>query len=99
MNNWKSIGWRRLEEGCHELFNTGDGQLTHFDEILYEIVKDTAFGEEMAEDRAGLDYLGNTIEYRVKMRPVGKKKRRDRPRQNQSDRDLAEYPFPPRGFR
>ncbi|MBR2685396.1 MAG: hypothetical protein IKE59_05045 [Erysipelotrichaceae bacterium] len=57
----------KLEEGGHELFNTGDGALTHFDETLYEIVKGTSFADEMEEDLAKTDFLGNSISYRVKM--------------------------------
>ncbi len=57
----------KLEEGGHELFNTGDGEKTHYDSVLYEIVKGTAYEEEMAEDIVKTDYLGNDMEYRLKM--------------------------------
>ncbi|MBQ9037317.1 MAG: carboxylesterase family protein [Erysipelotrichaceae bacterium] len=57
----------KLDEGGHELFNTGDGSLTHFDEYLYEIVKGTSYQQVMEEDLNSTDYLGNSISYRVKM--------------------------------
>ena len=41
--------------------------MTHFDETLYEIVKGTSFADEMEEDLAKTDFLGNSISYRVKM--------------------------------
>ena len=57
----------KLDEGGHELFNTGDGALTHFDSILYEIVKGSSYEADMAEDLARTDYLGNDMEYRLNM--------------------------------
>ncbi len=57
----------KLEEGGHELFNVGDGEKTHYDSYLYEIVKGTSWEDDMAEDLALLDSSGNTMEYRVKM--------------------------------
>ncbi len=57
----------KLDEGGHELFNTGDGEKTHYDLILYEIVKGTAYEKEMAEDLLKTDHLGNDMEYRLKM--------------------------------
>lgn len=57
----------KLDEGGHELFNTGDGSLTHFDSVLYEIVKGTAYEQEMAEDLEKTDILGNDMAYRLHM--------------------------------
>lgn len=57
----------KLEKGGHELFNTGDGQTTHFDSVLYEIIKGSSYEEEFAADLASTDFLGNSIEYRLHM--------------------------------
>lgn len=57
----------KLEEGGHELFNTGSGEKMHYDSVLYEIIKGTSYEEEFAEDLSGLDSLGNTVEYRLNM--------------------------------
>lgn len=57
----------KLDEGGHELFNTGSGEKMHFDSVLYEIIKGTSYEEEFAEDLAELDALGNTVEYRLNM--------------------------------
>ena len=57
----------KLEKGGHELFNTGDGETTHFDSVLYEIIKGSSYEEEFAKDLASTDALGNSIEYRLNM--------------------------------
>ncbi|MCR5089421.1 MAG: hypothetical protein K6C08_07925 [Oscillospiraceae bacterium] len=57
----------KLEKGGHELFNTGDGECTHFDAVLAEIVKGTEYEEEFAEDLSATDALGKTMEYRLRM--------------------------------
>jgi len=57
----------KLDEGGHELFNVGDGEKTHYDSYLYEIVKGTSYEDEVAEDIVKLDYLGNTMQYRINM--------------------------------
>ena len=57
----------KLDEGGHELFNTGDGAKTHFDSVLYELVKGTAYEKEMAEDLEKTDALGNDMTYRLYM--------------------------------
>ncbi len=57
----------KLEKGGHELFNTGSGECTHFDAVLGEIVKGTSWEAEFEEDLASLDFLGNTMEYRLRM--------------------------------
>lgn len=64
----KPIGaFDKLDEGGHELFNDGDGEMTHFDEVLYEIVKGSEYEDEMKEDLEKLDSLGYSISTRVKM--------------------------------
>ncbi len=57
----------KLEEGGHELFNTGDGEKTHYDSVLYEIVKGTEYEAAVAEDIVKTDYLGNDMQYRINM--------------------------------
>jgi len=57
----------KLEDGGHELFNTGDGQATHFDTVLYEIIKGSTYAKEFEEDLASVDSLGNSIQYRLNM--------------------------------
>ncbi|MBR0417720.1 MAG: carboxylesterase family protein [Erysipelotrichaceae bacterium] len=57
----------KLDEGGHELFNTGDGEKTHYDAILYEIVKGTEYEDEVAEDIEKRDHLGYDMAYRLKM--------------------------------
>ncbi len=57
----------KLEEGGHELFNTGDGQKTHFDTVLYELAKETEYATDLAEDLSKTDFLGNSMEYRLNM--------------------------------
>lgn len=57
----------KLDKGGHELFNTGDGETTHFDSVLYEIIKGSAYEEDFAVDLASTDALGNSIEYRLNM--------------------------------
>ena len=57
----------KLEKGGHELFNTGDGETTHFDSVLYEIIKGSSYEEDFAADLASTDALGNSIEYRLNM--------------------------------
>ncbi|MCR5741119.1 MAG: tannase [Gammaproteobacteria bacterium] len=57
----------KLEDGGHELFNTGDGECTHFDSVLYEIIKGSSYESDFASDLSSLDYLGNTIQYRLNM--------------------------------
>ena len=57
----------KLEEGGHELFNTGDGACTHFDAVLAEIVQGTAYEAEFSEDLASVDALGNSMDYRLRM--------------------------------
>lgn len=54
----------KIEAGGHELFNTGDGECTHFDAILGEIVKGTAYD---AEDLSRTDALGYSMAYRLRM--------------------------------
>ncbi len=57
----------KLEEGGHELFNTGDGEKTHFDPVLYEIIQDSSYAGDFASDLARTDALGNSIAYRLNM--------------------------------
>ncbi|MDO4538567.1 MAG: hypothetical protein Q4B54_10435 [Coriobacteriales bacterium] len=57
----------KLEQGGHELFNTGDGEKTHYDSVLYELVKGTQYEQEMADDLAKTDALGNNMSYRINM--------------------------------
>nr|MCR4752618.1 tannase [Eubacterium sp.] len=57
----------KLDEGGHELFNTGDGAKTHFDSVLYELVKGTAYEKEMSEDLEKTDALENDMTYRLYM--------------------------------
>lgn len=57
----------KLEEGGHELFNTGDGECTHFDTILAEIVKGTSYEAEFNNDLSSVDALGNSMDYRLHM--------------------------------
>ena len=57
----------KLEKGGHELFNTGDGETTHFDSVLYEIIKGSSYEEDFAADLESTDALGNSIEYRLNM--------------------------------
>lgn len=57
----------KLEAGGHELFNTGDGECTHFDPVLAEIVQGTAYEADFTDDFSRTDSLGNTIDYRLRM--------------------------------
>ncbi len=57
----------KLESGGHELFNTGDGEMTHFDSVLYEIIKGSEYESDFEDDLSRVDFLGNSIEYRVNM--------------------------------
>lgn len=57
----------RFSAGGHELFNTGDGEKTHYDSVLYELVKGTEYEADVAEDLAKTDALGNGMEYRINM--------------------------------
>lgn len=57
----------KIEAGGHELFNTGDGECTHFDAALAEIVKGTAYEAEFAEDLIRTDTLGYSMDYRLRM--------------------------------
>ena len=55
----------KLEKGGHELFNTGDGDTVHFDAVLYEIIKGTAYQAAFDEDFALVDSVGNTVAERL----------------------------------
>lgn len=57
----------KLDQGGHELFNVGDGEKTHYDSVLHELVKGTSYEAEMAEDLAKTDALGNDMQYRINM--------------------------------
>ena len=55
----------KLEQGGHQLFNTGDGENVHFDAMLYEIIKGTEYQAEFDEDFALTDSVGNTVVERL----------------------------------
>ena len=55
----------KLEQGGHQLFNTGDGENVHFDAMLYEIIKGTEYQAEFDEDFALTDSAGNTVAQRL----------------------------------
>lgn len=57
----------KLEQGGHQLFNTGDGENVHFDSVLYEIIKGTEYQAEFEEDFALLDSVGNTVAERLEL--------------------------------
>ncbi len=57
----------KLEAGGHELFNTGDGECTHFDSVLASLVQGTAYEADFADDLSRTDALGSTIETRLRM--------------------------------
>ncbi len=57
----------KIEAGGHELFNTGDGECTHFDAVLAEIVKGTPYEADFAEDLSQTDALGYSMDYRLRM--------------------------------
>lgn len=57
----------KLEEGGHQLFNTGDGENTHFDSVLADIISGTAYEAEFAEDFSKTDSVGYTVEERLNM--------------------------------
>ncbi len=57
----------KLEAGGHELFNTGDGECTHFDATLYEIVKGTSYEADFTDDLTRTDALGFDAAYRLRM--------------------------------
>lgn len=54
-------------QGENELFGDGDGSGTHFDAATAELLENTEYGTEFAEDLARTDALGNSVEYRVNM--------------------------------
>jgi len=41
--------------------------ITHFDTVLYEIIKGSSYEADFTDDLSRTDALGNSIEYRVKM--------------------------------
>ena len=41
--------------------------MTHFDSVLYEIIKGSSYEADFSDDISRLDALGNTIEYRLNM--------------------------------
>lgn len=55
----------KLEEGGHQLFNTGDGANVHFDAMLYDIIKGTDYQAAFDADFALLDDMGNTVAERL----------------------------------
>lgn len=57
----------KLEAGGHDLFNTGDGETTHFDAVLAGLVKGSAYEADFTDDLSRLDSMENTIAYRLRM--------------------------------
>ena len=57
----------KLEQGGHQMFGYGDGECSHFDTVLYEIIKGTEYEAEFAEDFARTDELGCTVTERLAM--------------------------------
>lgn len=54
-------------QGENELFGVGDGNGNHFDATMAELLADTDYGAEFAEDMARTDALDKSVEYRVNM--------------------------------
>ncbi len=57
----------KLEQGGHELFNTGDGECTHFDAVLAALVQGTEYEADFADDLSRTDALGCTTAQRLRM--------------------------------
>ena len=54
-------------QGENTLFGYGDGNGAHFDPVMAELLKDTAYGTAYAADLEKTDALGNTVDYRLNM--------------------------------
>lgn len=57
----------KLESGGHQMFGYGDGEASHFDTVLYDIIRGTAYEAEFEEDFARTDAQGNTVLERLAM--------------------------------
>ena len=55
----------KLEQGGHLMFGYGDGECSHFDTVLYDIIRGTEYEAEFAEDFARTDEFGNTVTDRL----------------------------------
>lgn len=55
----------KLEDGGHQLFNTGDGANVHFDAMLYDIIEGSEYQAAFDADFALLDSAGNTVAERL----------------------------------
>lgn len=54
-------------QGENILFGTGNGQGSHFDPIMAELLQGTDYATDFASDLETKDVLGNSIEYRMNM--------------------------------
>ena len=57
----------KLDEGGHQMFGYGDGESSHFDAVLYDIIRGTDYEAEFAEDFARTDDQGNTVQQRLQL--------------------------------
>lgn len=54
-------------QGENVLFGDGDGEGDHFDAVMAELLADSEYGTEFAEDMARTDELGTSVAVRVNM--------------------------------
>lgn len=54
-------------QGENILFGYGDGQGTHFDPVMAQLLTGTEYAEAYQSDLLRTDFLGNTVQYRMNM--------------------------------